>query len=243
MLILIRRRVLIESACFVCFFACMAAILTAGHLRRTAVFAARPTPDAVVVIDAGHGGEDGGAVSPDGIAESGLNLAVAERTRDLLRLFGQRTVMTREADVSLSDPGLDTVRKRKASDIRNRVALVERTENAVLLSIHQNSLPSSPVTHGAQVFWNRQAGGEELAKLIQSSLNGAVNTGNEKQAREIPSSIYLMGHITAPAALVECGFLSNAGETARLQEPGYQQMLAAAITAGYLRFAAGEELP
>ena len=115
---------------------------------------------------------------------------------------------------------------------------MEETENAILLSIHQNSLPSSPVTHGAQVFWNRQEGAEALASSIQDTLNTAVNAGNGKHPRQIPDSIYLMKHITAPGVLVECGFLSNGPETERLQSPAYQLRLAAAITAGYLN--AGE---
>ena len=117
------------------------------------------------------------------------------------------------------------------------------TENAVLLSVHQNSLPSSVVTHGAQVFWNRQEGAEELAEIIQDALNGHINAGNEKHPKPIPTTIYLMKNITAPGIIVECGFLSNPEETVRLQQPDYQLKLAAAIAAGYLRCAAGEEVP
>lgn len=194
-----------------------------------------------VVLDPGHGGEDGGAVSPDGVAESHLNLAVSERVNDLLRFAGQRTRMTRTEDVSIHTEG-ETVRARKASDIRNRVTLVNETEHPVLLSVHQNSLPSSPVTHGAQVFWNRQEGAENLARIVQDSLNRTINAGNEKHPKQIQDSIYLMKHVTVPAILVECGFLSNAEETGKLQTPSYQTKLAAAITAGYLRSLAGEEV-
>ena len=195
-----------------------------------------------VVVDPGHGGEDGGAVSAGGVEESQINLAVALQVNDLLRLMGRRTVLTRSEDVSTCDEGLDTIRQRKASDLKNRVALVNATPNAVLLSIHQNSLPSSPVTHGAQVFWNRQEGAEELALLVQDSLNGTVNAGNEKNAKQIPPTIYLMKNITAPGVIVECGFLSNSAETALLQEPSYQLKLASAIAAGCLRCLAGEEV-
>lgn len=194
-----------------------------------------------VVIDPGHGGEDGGAVSLSGVSESHLNLAIADRVNDLLRFVGQPTIMTRTEDVSIHTEG-ETVRARKVSDIRNRVKLVNETPRAVLLSIHQNSLPSSPVTHGAQVFWNRQEGAEMLAQVVQASLNQTINAGNEKHPRQIPESIYLMKHAAAPGILVECGFLSNSDETGKLQEPNYQTKLAAAITAGYLRCLAGEEI-
>ena len=187
-----------------------------------------------VVIDPGHGGEDGGAVSVDGVAESHINLAVSKQLRDLLRFAGVETVMTREEDVTICDEGLGSVRERKASDIRNRVAVVNGTENAVLLSIHQNSLPSSTVTHGAQVFWNSKEGADALAQSVQDALNTAVNVGNEKKTKAIPATIYLMKNINAPGILVECGFLSNREETAMLQQPAYQTRLAAAITAGCL---------
>ena len=188
----------------------------------------------VLVIDAGHGGEDGGAVSTidETVSESGLNLAVALRIEDLMALLGQETRMTRREDVSIHSEDAAGIREKKVSDIHNRTELVNNTPNAVLLSIHQNSLPSSPVTHGAQVFWNGREGAQELAQSVQDALNVAINPGNEKKTKKIPESIYLMNHITAPGILVECGFLSNRAETEWLQNPDYQLRLAAAITAG-----------
>lgn len=205
-------------------------------------FASESDMPPTVVIDPGHGGEDGGAVSPGGVQESHINLAISLRLRDLLRLVGQPTVLIRSEDISVHTEG-ETIRARKASDIRNRVATVEATENTVLLSIHQNSLPSSPVTHGAQTFWNDGEGAQQLAKVIQDSLNSCINTERPKQAKMIQPTIYLMNHVTAPAVLVECGFLTNEQETALLQQPSHQTKLAAAMTAGYLRALAGEEVP
>ena len=206
-------------------------------------FSAVEKPPVTVVIDPGHGGEDGGAVSPDGVQESHINLAVSQQLRDLLCFAGVQTVMTREEDVTICDEGLGTIRARKASDIRNRVAIVNGTENAVLLSIHQNSLPSSTVTHGAQVFWNQQEGAKELAEAIQTSLNDTINVGNEKHTKQIPPTVYLMKHVTAPAMLVECGFLTNQEETGRLQDETYQRTLAISIAAGYLRGTSEGEIP
>ena len=243
MILILRKRLLWGAGLFFCFLAVFAAALWMGHRPGIPVFAAlEEDPPATVVIDPGHGGEDGGAVSPEGVAESQINLAVALRVNDLLRFAGQRTAMTRTEDVSIHTEG-DTIRARKASDIRSRVALVNGMDHAILLSIHQNSLPSSTVTHGAQVFWNAEEGAEDLAKVVQDSLNRCVNVGNEKHPKPIPATIYLMSHAEAPAILVECGFLSNAEETVCLQEPSYQTKLAAAIAAGYLRRLAGEEIP
>ena len=232
MIILLRKRDLILSGLSCCFVFGLAAVLWQG--TPVPAFNARDEVPVTVVIDPGHGGEDGGAVSPGGVAEGQINLAVSLRVNDLLRFAGQRTRLTRSEDVTICDEGLDTMRQRKSSDLKNRVKMVEETEHAVLLSIHQNSLPSSPVTHGAQVFWNRQEGAEALAEQIQEALNSDINAGNEKQSRQIPDSIYLMKNISAPGVLVECGFLSNGPETERLQDPAYQLRLAAAIAAGYL---------
>lgn len=232
MVILLRKRDLILSCLFCCFFLSLAAVLWKGSA--VPAFHVREEIPVTVVIDPGHGGEDGGAVSPGGVAESQINLAISLRVSGLMRFAGQRTQLTRSEDVTICDQGLDTMRQRKTSDLKNRVKLVEETENAVLLSIHQNSLPSSPVTHGAQVFWNRREGAEALAESVQETLNAVINVGNDKQPRQIPDSIYLMKNITAPGVLVECGFLSNASETEHLQDPAYQLRLAAAVTAGYL---------
>ena len=215
--------------------------LTTG-LPVISAFSTAEKPPETVVIDPGHGGEDGGAVSPGGVQESHINLALSKRLRDLLCFAGIPTVMTREEDVTICDEGLGTIRARKTSDIRNRVAIVNGTENAVLLSIHQNSLPSSTVTHGAQVFWNQQEGAKELAEAIQTSLNGAINVGNEKHTKQIPPTVYLMKHVTVPAVLVECGFLTNQEETRRLQDETHQRTLAISIAAGYLRGTSEGEL-
>lgn len=241
-IVLIRKRMILRCLLLCGFFAGLSAVLWSGSRANEIVptFAARNENPVTIVVDPGHGGEDGGAVSPDGVQESRINLEVSLKVNDFLRFAGQRTVMTRSEDVSIHTEG-ETIRARKASDIRNRVALVNETENAVLLSIHQNSLPSSAVTHGAQVFWNTEPGAEKLAEVVQDTLNGTINAGNEKNSRQIPSTIYLMKHVTAPAILVECGFLSNTAETAQLQEATYQRKLAAAITAGYLCCLAGEE--
>ena len=232
MVILIqKRKLLVFCGIFVGILALLGAFRQGGEIYRLASAEAEmnPTVPVTVILDAGHGGPDGGASSPDGVQESGINLSVAFRVRDLLAFSGQGSVMTRTEDVSVHTPG---ARRWKASDLQNRVALVNETENAVLLSIHQNSLPSSPVTHGAQVFYNRT--GEALSAHIQTVLNEAVNPGNEKQAKPAPEGVYLMKHIQGPGILIECGFLSNPEETLRLQEPSHQIKLAAAITAGFL---------
>ena len=234
MVILLRKRDLLLSMLFCCFFFCFVAVLWRGNA--VPVFAPSEEEPVIVVVDPGHGGEDGGAVSPGGVEEGGLNLAISLRLNDLLRFAGQRTVMTRSEDVSTADEGLDTVRQRKSSDLKNRVALVNGLESAVLLSVHQNSLPSSVVTHGAQAFCNRQDGADVLAESIQAALNTGINAGNEKNPRQISNDIYLMKNITAPGVLVECGFLSNEEEDKLLNDESYQRAVAYAIFKGAVNF-------
>ena len=166
------------------------------------------------------------------MTESRINLEIALRVRDLMAFLGQPTVMTRTEDRAIYSSQARTLREKKVSDLKNRVTMVNELDNAVLLSIHQNSLPSSPITDGAQVFWNAGDGAEAWGTMVQDLLNQAVNVGNEKQGRRISDSIYLMKQVQSPAVLVECGFLSNGEETVLLQQPDYQLTLATAITAG-----------
>ena len=183
----------------------------------------------------GNGGEDGGAVGTDGSRESDINLAIARRLEGLLALLGEETRMTRTEDVSIHSEGAATLREKKRSDLKNRVALVNSTQGAILVSIHQNSLPSSKRTHGAQVFYRKEEGSAALANAVQRALNEAVNLKNEKTEKAIDPSIYLMKNVNAPAILIECGFLSNEGETALLKSADYQQKLAVVITSGLLQ--------
>lgn len=184
-----------------------------------------PFPDhPVVVIDAGHGGLDGGTTGVAGTAEDAVNLSISRRLSALLGLCGCESTMTRTTPDSLATEG-DTIRRQKQSDLRNRVELVNGLPSAILVSIHQNHFPDSRYS-GPQVFWS--PGGEELARSAQSALNNALGgKRNIKQA----SGVYLMEHITHPGILVECGFLSNPTEEQKLASADYQKQLAAVLAA------------
>jgi len=186
----------------------------------------------VAVIDAGHGGEDGGAVSSDGTAESGINLAIAQKLEWILCFLGYETVMTRSDENAVYDADAATLREKKVSDLKNRVALVNDTTGGLLISIHQNSLPSHPRVHGAQVFYNGAEDSADVARAVQDALNCAINGGNEKNVAPTGSGIYLMKNSQKPSILVECGFMSNETECRKLKDAAYQVRLAAAIGAG-----------
>ena len=180
-----------------------------------------------VVIDAGHGGEDGGAVSTDGVLESHLNLEIALRVEDLLALSGIDTVMVRRSDTAIYDPEAATFSEKKVSDLKNRAKLVNETPNALLLSIHQNLFTQSQYT-GAQVFYAPTEGSQQLAEATQQVLIDAVDPSNHRKAKPA-DTVYLMNNIHCTGILVECGFLSNAGETRLLQDAGYQKKLTLAM--------------
>lgn len=186
-----------------------------------------------LIIDAGHGGEDGGAVSVTGAVESQINLDIACKLEDILALYGTMPTMLRREDISLHDDSAVTLREKKVSDLHNRVAAVEGAQDPILISIHQNSYPS-PRYRGAQVFYAPTAGSEFLSQQIQQSLNQNLDPSNTRQARQIPDTVYLMNHISCPAVLVECGFLTNPEEEALLRQDRYQRKLAAVLASTIL---------
>ena len=209
-------------------FVCAAAILGAMLLSRAgsavAVFSSEPSTAPIVVIDAGHGGEDGGAISVTGARESMLNLEISQRLNDLLHFLGVHTQMIRTEDISVYTEG-DTIAQKKVSDIHNRVKAVEQTPHALLVSIHQNQFSESQY-RGAQVFYAQ--GSQELAELLQSDLAAQVDPRNHRQCKQA-QGIYLLEHISCPAVLIECGFLSNPAEEALLRDASYQKKLASVI--------------
>lgn len=215
---------------------CIAAMLLAGFTVPVCAAEKRP----VVILDAGHGGEDGGAVAADGTAESGINLALTRRLALIFIFLGEDVRLTRTGEGAVYSPEALTLREKKVSDLHNRVALINGEENAFVISIHQNSLPGHPKVHGAKVFYNAVPPAEHAALTVQGALDQAANKGDHRVATAIDSSIYLMKESRHGAILVECGFMSNAEECRRLQDPTYQLRLAVAIAAGYESFLSEE---
>ena len=215
--------------------------VTWNQLERTAYLSDgswQPTfQDVTVALDPGHGGSSTGA-QYNGIRESDLNLAVVRRVDLLAGFCGVPTVLTREDDRSLHDEEAETLREKKRSDLENRVALVEGTEGAVLLSVHQNSYPDGRYS-GAQVFYSNEALSGAWAEVTQETLRTALDQENHRLAKVIPDSVYLMNHISCPALLVECGFLSNPEEARRLETGEYQTKIALSLVAAYLQAQGG----
>ena len=211
-----------------CVLVCAVAVLGAILLSRTGTaivaMVSAPKEAPTVVIDAGHGGIDGGAISVTGVSESNINLEISLRLNDFLHFLGVQTKMIRTEDISIHTEGT-TIAQKKISDIHNRVAMVEETPNAVLVSIHQNQFSESQY-RGAQVFYAE--GSQALAEAMQAVLAAQVDPKNHRECKPA-KDIYLMKHISCPAVLIECGFLSNPTEEALLRDASYQKKLAAAI--------------
>ena len=179
-----------------------------------------------IIIDAGHGGVDGGATSCTGVYESDINLEFALRLNALLQLLGYQTKMIRTTDISVYTEG-ESIAQKKISDLKERVRITNSTENPVLISIHQNYF-SDPRYSGAQVFYATTPDSERLAKSLQSKLVETVNVGSNRQAKKA-KGIYLMERINCTGVLIECGFLSNRIEEAMLRSKPYQLKICAVI--------------
>jgi len=191
------------------------------------------------IIDAGHGGEDGGAVVGD-IIESKINLEVALKLDALMGLYGKNVVLTRDSEELEYPPEADTLRKMKASDSNARKQIIQNTPNAIYVSIHQNKYKTAEPS-GAQVFYGLYEGSSELADTLQESMRVILEPANRKAAKLIPDTIYLMKDTRCPAVLIECGFMSNPGELALLTSEAYQNKIAIAVLAGLLQNEKAEE--
>ena len=234
--LVLKRR---NATLYICLVLCcaLAVGIASGRRARQRVreTAQLDTPVRTIVIDPGHGGGDGGAVGVSGVCEDQLNLEISLRLQALLRLLGQEPVMVRRTDVSIHDPEANTVSEKKVSDLHNRVALVNETPGALLLSIHHNHFPE-PKYKGAQVFYAPTAGSRRLAELLQPLLRASLDPENHREAKPVDSAVYLLNHIDTDGVLIECGFLSNAEEEALLRTEAYQKKLAAVIAAATLQF-------
>ncbi len=194
-----------------------------------------------VIIDAGHGGFDGGASTEDGVTEKGINLNIALYLKEYLNFFGFDVVMTRETDTSTESEGLTTIRSKKSSDLHNRMSLMEETDNAIFVSIHQNHF-SSPKYKGAQVFYSPEFSEQSslLADNIQESIVYYLQKDNTRQIKPCGTSVYLIYKAIKPAVLVECGFLSNTEDAENLQNEIYQKKIALCIAIGILNYCEGQ---
>lgn len=212
----------------VVFLSLLITVMAGNHVVTVVSESQLLTGRTCIVIDAGHGGVDGGATSCTGVLESTINLEIALRLNDLLHLLGYDTKMIRTTDISVYTEG-ESIAAKKVSDLKQRVRLVNETPDALLISIHQNYF-SQDQYKGAQVFYGDSPSGKILSEKMQTQLVNTINIGSNRKAKSA-TGIYLMEHIQAPGVLIECGFLSNHQEESLLRDKTYQNKLCCVIAA------------
>jgi len=193
-----------------------------------------PLAGKVVVLDPGHGGPDGGAVSPSGLVEKAVALQVAQYLRDYLQQAGALVRMTRETDTDLAKAKTRGYSRRKTEDLMKRARIVNESQADILISIHLNSFPN-PRYSGAQTFYcSKLEESRKLAFSVQQELIAGL--ANTKRTAKQFDDIFLLNQSRIPAVLVEIGFLSHAKEAQLLADPEYQKKVAASIYRGILRY-------
>ncbi len=188
----------------------------------------RPLSGITIVLDAGHGGKDNGAMI-SGVNEQDINLSIIQKLKTLLEGSGASVQLTRDGNYDLADDG---VSNRKRDDMKKRVAMINDTTPDIFISVHLNAYPNTSV-HGAQVFYQKgNPSSEQLAGILQENLKEATGS----KMIEKPGDYYILNESKKPGVLVECGFLSNAEDRAHLQEDAYQQTIAETLFDGILEY-------
>ena len=189
-----------------------------------------------VIIDPGHGGIDGGTSAADGTLEKDLNLKIALKLNDMLKSMGINTVLTRTEDISIHNESAKTIRQKKVSDIKNRLNIMNNTDDAIFVSIHQNHFSDSKHS-GTQVFYSKNNPcSRVLADSIRLPVISYLQPDNTREIKPSGTDIYLLYHAQIPAVMVECGFLSNKPEAEKLKDEEYQRKIAFLIALGIVDY-------
>ncbi len=222
------------SAALICVFLFGGLLYLSVGEEPDAVTAAA-APQKTVVIDAGHGGEDSGAVA-NGLSEKDINLSIAKQLKEYLEISGYTVIMTRTEDKAIYDSSAGTVREKKVSDMEKRRDIINSDENNILISIHQNKF-EQPKYSGAQMFYSgNDPASERLAQCIKNSVTSLLQPENRRECKKDEGSIYILKTARVPAVIVECGFLSNPEEAKKLSDEGYRRKMAFAVCCGFLDY-------
>ncbi len=232
MIFVVKKNVILAAA----FILLAAIVLNVTFFSDHTAVNSVPITNRTIVLDPGHGGEDGGAVGSNGTVEKEINLQVALKVQALLEQNGCSVFMTRSEDVSIHDKGEEKNRNRKISDLDNRKKMPGDYKADAFVSIHMNLYPQQQY-HGAQVFYaETPESSMQLAQFIQDEMREDVDSANNREIKEAKGNIYVLDKSKVPSVVVECGFLSNPEEEQKLQTEEYQQKLAFAIYSGIIKF-------
>ena len=197
----------------------------------------------VLLIDPGHGGIDGGAVSSRGVSEKAINLAIAQKLKEMAEAAGWQVVMTRETDDGLYEKGSGAIRSLKTQDLRARRELIEKTSPKVAVSVHLNSFKEDTSVKGTQVFYPGSGGetqvlekSKKLAEILQDQVTQSLQSSTKKRVALPKQDVFLFKKVSCPIAIIECGFLSNPEEAELLQSDEYQAKLAKGIFEGITKY-------
>lgn len=217
--------------------ACIVLLMVfAGHIDRAVFTSGLAAKQRVIVLDAGHGGEDPGAIGISGVLEKDINLSIALKLRDLLTLNGFTVVMTREEDVSIHDKGAEKRGERKISDMNNRLEIIEQQNNPIFISIHQNRYTRAS-DKGAQVFYSdSNSFNGTFADVMQRRFVESIQPENKRETKLCGKELFLLYNTKTPSILIECGFLSNEEECALLSTEEHQRKVAFTIYSGLCEF-------
>ena len=223
----------ISAGCFVIAMILMFTVIANLVTESMYLQAASATAEGIVVIDAGHGGEDSGAIAKNGVYEKDLNLKIANTLGKYLENAGFAVVYTRTEDKLLYTEEENIKGIRKISDLKNRLKISESYVGATLVSIHMNSFSEEKYS-GLQVYYStNNENSRPLAESIQNSVKAKLQPNNNRNIKN-GENIYLMKNSTNAAVLIECGFLTNTEECAKLCEKEYQKELCFAIVCGII---------
>lgn len=223
------------SSAILCVFLFSGLLYTAFGGSHEPIQTAASKPSSVIIIDAGHGGEDSGAVA-NGVLEKDVNLDIALKLRDFLVSSGYTVVMTRDSDISIYDNSAATISEKKVSDLHNRLSIINGSADNILISIHQNKFEQSKY-YGAQMFYSKNNPESQLlAESIRQSVTGLLQPENKRELKSADKTIYILNKATVPAVIVECGFLSNPDEAQKLSDENYRKKMAFAVYCGFLNY-------
>ncbi len=210
---------------------CSALIFDDSSADKGIFAAAKISDELTVIIDAGHGGFDGGCSGIDGTLEKDINLEIAKKLDSMLTAVGFNTVMVRNSDTAVNTDG-STIREKKISDIKFRHSLMKKYQNSIYLCIHQNQYQSQSV-NGTQIFYRPNDDmSRQLAECLQNSMANGLKQSRKRPIKSCTKDVYLIYNATTTAVLIECGFLSNQNELQRLKSDDYQRLLCFSIASG-----------
>ncbi len=237
-----KRKIITGAIAAVCVVGGMTAVSVIGEKAENAAvplsLTSYESQKPLIILDAGHGGMDGGCSSANGDVEKNINLAILLNLRELLEMSGYTVVVTRDTDISIHDEGIEGIANQKSSDMDNRLEIFNSSDNAICISIHQNQF-TDPQYSGAQMFYSdTNSASGTLAQMIQNQFVQFLQPDNTREIKLCGKELFLCYFSENPTVMVECGFLSNPEEAAKLVTEEYQRQVAFTVYAALMQYCA-----